>query len=47
LNLLFYLFRIRNWGFQELRGFWEDRSAWQAIIGAFSAYDYELRQEGH
>ncbi len=46
MNLLFYLFRLRNWGFRDLRELWEDRSAWQEIFGAFAAYDYELRQEG-
>jgi len=46
LNLLFYLFRVRNWGFRDLLAIWEDRSAWQEIIGVFAAYDFELREEG-
>lgn len=45
LGLLFYLFRVKNWGLSDLKALYESRDGWQEIIRAFLAYEIQLWQE--
>ena len=40
-----YLFRVKNWGYRDLRALYECRDGWQLIIRELAAYDAELRLE--